>query len=144
MLIYCLPMSTRVSVINIIITNAEGKYLLQMRDGGKAIRDPLHWGFFGGGIEPNESPSDAALRELREELGIDVPTSIFHTIGSVQARADKIVHVVEMDNPITWKDLTVLEGAGAGFFKKEEILQLNLSQTAKAVVRLLFYSSEDY
>jgi 8-oxo-dGTP diphosphatase len=32
-----------------------------------------YWDIPGGYVEPGESPHDAARREVREELGIDVP-----------------------------------------------------------------------
>ena len=46
--------------------DAEGRVLLQRRgDSGK-------WGFPGGAIELGETPEMAAIRELREETGLDV------------------------------------------------------------------------
>ena len=40
----------------------------QRKPGGK---HPLKWEFPGGKVEPGESPRDAVVRELREELGIE-------------------------------------------------------------------------
>jgi 8-oxo-dGTP pyrophosphatase MutT (NUDIX family) len=37
----------------------------------RAKRDPEHWIFPKGHIEPGESPGEAALRELREEGGVE-------------------------------------------------------------------------
>lgn len=46
--------------------NDEGKVLLQKRgDSGK-------WGFPGGAIELGETPEETAVRELKEETGLDV------------------------------------------------------------------------
>jgi mutator protein MutT len=43
-----------------------------------------YWELPGGKLEPNESPSDAAVRELREEVGIEVKP--IHTLVSTDHR----------------------------------------------------------
>ena len=45
------------------------KYLLQLRDNYASISFPNSWGFFGGNLENGESPEQALIRELEEELG---------------------------------------------------------------------------
>jgi len=54
-----------------IITNKRNEVLLQHRD-GNAPTNPNKWGLWGGGIEKGESPEVALVRELKEELDIDV------------------------------------------------------------------------
>ncbi len=49
----------------------DGQVLL-LQDQDPARPGALRWGSIGGGIDPAESPVDAALRELREETGIVV------------------------------------------------------------------------
>ena len=46
------------------------KFLLQLR-GGKVLQ-PNTWGIWGGAVNQNETPLDAALRELREESGTSI------------------------------------------------------------------------
>ena len=50
----------------------EDKILLQLRDEKQRVRNPGKWGIFGGGIKRGESPQKAIIRELKEELEIDV------------------------------------------------------------------------
>lgn len=52
------------------IIDADGRLLVQRRPVGSDF--PGLWEFPGGKIEPGESPEAALVRELREELGIDV------------------------------------------------------------------------
>jgi len=44
----------------------KGELLIQDRRGHK----PPPWGFFGGSVEEGESPTEAVIREIEEELGI--------------------------------------------------------------------------
>jgi 8-oxo-dGTP diphosphatase len=45
----------------------DGRVLLAQRPADKHL--PLKWEFPGGKVEPGESPADAIIREIREELG---------------------------------------------------------------------------
>lgn len=58
-----------------VLKNKEGKILFQLRD--KNGRNPNKWGIFGGGIKKNESPEQAIIRELKEELGLVTSISDF-------------------------------------------------------------------
>ncbi|MDB2324254.1 NUDIX domain-containing protein [Alphaproteobacteria bacterium] len=54
-----------------IIVNQYNQTLLQLRDDKLGIFFPNHWGLFGGAMEKGESPKEALVRELKEELTID-------------------------------------------------------------------------
>jgi 8-oxo-dGTP diphosphatase len=61
---------TMLFVVAAALTNQAGEILLQKRPEGKQMAGL--WEFPGGKVEPNESPESALVRELREELGIEV------------------------------------------------------------------------
>lgn len=56
-------------LVSAAVIRRNGKVLAgqRRRDG----RHPLKWEFPGGKVEPGESPREALVRELREELSID-------------------------------------------------------------------------
>ena len=55
------------------LVDADGRVLITQRPDGKSLAGL--WEFPGGKIEPGERPEPALIRELREELGIDVTAS---------------------------------------------------------------------
>jgi 8-oxo-dGTP diphosphatase len=59
----------QIHVVAGVIRDARGRILLARRTVGRDLAGL--WEFPGGKVEPGESPEDALVRELREELGIE-------------------------------------------------------------------------
>jgi 8-oxo-dGTP diphosphatase len=64
------PAQPLVLVVAAALLDSDGRVLIAQRPAGKAMAGL--WEFPGGKIEVGESPEDALVRELREELGIAV------------------------------------------------------------------------
>jgi 8-oxo-dGTP diphosphatase len=62
-----------VLVAAVALVDADGRVLLARRPDGKAMAGL--WEFPGGKVDPGETPEAALIRELGEELGIDVAES---------------------------------------------------------------------
>lgn len=53
----------------VALIDSEGRVLLAQRPAGKSLAGL--WEFPGGKVDPGESPEQALIRELHEELGIE-------------------------------------------------------------------------
>ena len=97
-------------IVNFDDTNNENKILMQLRDFKPGIRAPGMWGFFGGGIEKNETSLFAAYRELYEELNI------------------REVYLVEISPETEIYDLNNVKSTAFSFFIKLEIEEIKISE----------------
>lgn len=59
-----------IRVVAAEISNDRGQYLITQRLPHAAM--PLMWEFPGGKVEPGESDEDALIREIREELDVEI------------------------------------------------------------------------
>ncbi|MDE3175099.1 MAG: (deoxy)nucleoside triphosphate pyrophosphohydrolase [Pseudomonadota bacterium] len=57
-------------VVAVALVDADNRVLIAQRPEGKQLAGL--WEFPGGKIEPGERPEEAAVREMREELGVEV------------------------------------------------------------------------
>lgn len=64
------PAAPLVLVAAVALVDGDGRVLLAQRPDGKTMAGL--WEFPGGKLDPGETPEAALIRELAEELGIDV------------------------------------------------------------------------
>ncbi len=69
------------------IQNSKGEFLIQKRTPNKKFF-PNMWSQTGGGVDEGETTLQAALRECKEELGIDINTNNIELILSFRRKYD--------------------------------------------------------
>ncbi len=65
-------------VATAILFDSNNKLLIYLRDDKPEIPFPNHWDLFGGQVEEGETPEEALIRELKEELNVDIADYQFY------------------------------------------------------------------
>jgi 8-oxo-dGTP diphosphatase len=73
-----------IPAVLIYTKSADGQVLMIHRDGNPGDYHAGKWNGLGGKLELDESPLEAARRELREESGFDLATENFRPLGTLQ------------------------------------------------------------
>ena len=60
----------------VLVSNAAGEYLFLLTHFDPEVGLPPRWITPGGGIETDETPAEAAQRELLEETGLEIPLEV--------------------------------------------------------------------
>lgn len=104
--------------VAIAILHANHRFLMQLRDNIPGIIYPGHWGFFGGHIDPGETPESAVMRELLEEISYTPPVvSKFRCYSD----SDVIRHVFHAPLTVELHQLVLGEGWDMGLLTPQEI-----------------------
>ncbi|MEB3339718.1 NUDIX hydrolase [Okeania sp.] len=104
--------------VAIAILYRQGKFLLQLRDDISGIAHPGKWAFFGGHIEPRETPEVAMKRELIEEISY-APDTVWEF--GVYYDTHVVRHVFYAPLTVELKDLVLGEGWDMGLLTTGEI-----------------------
>src|SRR3989344_2047057 len=99
------------------ILKHKGKILFQLRD--ENGRNPNKWGIFGGGIKKGETPTEALIREVKEELGIKISK-----LDILKEYKIPFIdyHIFEINLNYSQKNLKLNEGKDMKFMTIKEFL----------------------
>lgn len=115
-----------------ILKNKAGKILFQLRD--ENGRNPNKWGIFGGGIKQGETPIHALIREIKEELGINISKLDILKNYKVPIVNYHIYEILLKEDP---KKFQLKEGKDMRFMSKREFMKLrNALWRVKIFLRL--------
>ena len=116
------------------IQNSKGEFLIQKRTPNKKFF-PNMWSQTGGGVDTGETTLQAALRECKEELGIDINPNNMELILSFKRKYDFVdVWRVKQDIDISELVLQEDEVADVKWATIDEIKDLmNSGKLAKSI-----------
>ena len=120
----------------IILENDKGEFLLYLRDNKPDIPFPDYWDLIGGHIEEGETPEEALVREVKEELDIDIKDYTFYKkyeclTGDAYENV-KYIYYGRINLPI--EEITLLEGVRPRYFSKDEIPDVKLANILRSIV----------
>jgi 8-oxo-dGTP diphosphatase len=120
----------------IILVNDAGEFLLYLRDNKPGIPFPDHWDLIGGHVEEGETPDEALVREVKEELDLDLKDYTFYKkyecLTGDAYENTKYIYTGKINLPI--EEITLLEGVRPQFFTREEIPDVKFANILKTIV----------
>jgi 8-oxo-dGTP diphosphatase len=120
----------------IIFENDNKEILLYLRDNKPGIPFPNHWDLIGGHIEEGETPEEALVREVKEELDIDLKEYTFYKRYECLTgdAYENIKYIYSGKINQTIEEITLLEGVLPRFFTREEIPDVKFANILKTIV----------
>ena len=117
-----------------VITDARGRILLARRTDGRDLAGL--WEFPGGKCEPGESPEQALVRELQEELGINVQVGAA-LINVPQRYPDKRLRL-DVRRVTSWQGTPRgVEGQALAWVAPEKLVLYHMPPADQPVVAML-------
>jgi 8-oxo-dGTP diphosphatase len=93
------------------------------------------WDVLGGHLEKNEPPEAAIVREMREELGLEL--NHFH-LFSVKEFPDRIEHTFWKQTNLDIEKVALTEGQCLKWFSRKEVSQTPLAAGFNDIVEDFF------
>ena len=120
----------------IILENDKGEFLLYLRDNKPDIPFPDHWDLIGGHVEEGETPEEALIREVKEELDIDLKDYTFYKKYECLTgdAYENIKYIYYGKINLSIEEITLLEGVRPQYFSREEIPDVKFANVLKSIV----------
>ena len=102
---------------SIIFVNEQRQVLLFLRDDFPHIPYPNTWDVPGGHVEPGETPDECIVREMKEEMGLDLKGFV---LFCVKEFSDRVEYTFWKTADLNIADISLQEGQRLRWFSEEE------------------------
>ena len=123
-----------IDVVAAVIQNEEGKILIAQRNLKKS-QGGL-WKFPGGKIEPNETKEEAIIREIKEEMDIDIEAKKFID-QKVFNYPDKDINLIAIECKQIKGDIKLNEHEDIKWVNKNELRNFNFAPADKFIINTI-------
>jgi 8-oxo-dGTP pyrophosphatase MutT (NUDIX family) len=125
--------NTLIPACNLLVVDEAGRILLQRR------RDTGQWALPGGAQELGESPSDCAVRECKEETGIDaevtgilgIYSDPLHIVAYTDGEVRQQYEVTLIGRPVGGRAVATDEASDAQWFEPDRLRTLDIHVTMR-------------
>ena len=127
---------------SIIFLNSNNEILFVLRDNNKNILYPNMWNLLGGSIENNETPEKAIIREVKEELSLNLENPKLYKITEFP---NKTEYTYWQRINITEEELnkSLTEGQRVRWFSKKELEKTKIAFNLNPLVEKFFEEWEN-
>ncbi|MFS4505069.1 NUDIX hydrolase [Clavibacter sp. Sh2141] len=118
----------------VVLVDRAGRILLQLRDDIPTIPFPGMWAIPGGMLEPAETPLACIVREVAEELGVEIaPADVTHLMTRTRSYGVEHTFTARLDVPA--EEIRLTEGQRVAWFPVAEAVELGLAYEDADVLR---------
>jgi len=120
---------------SLLLVNDTEKILLFLRDDKPEIPYPNMWDIPGGHVEPNETPEQCIVREMKEEMDLDLTSPDLFLITEFP---DRIEHTFWCQMNLNIEEIDLTEGQRLQWFSRSEAAETELACGFNQVVVAFF------
>jgi len=105
--------------------------LLHQRDDKTKI-NPNKWAFFGGLNESNETPEETFIREIKEELNLDLlKDNIKHVCDYLNVEMNTYRYVFYVESVLEKSEMRLGEGANFDWIPVGKVMEYDLTEKTR-------------
>ncbi len=123
---------------SIIFVNDKEEILLFLRDNKPGLPYSNIWDVPGGHVEPEETPEECIIREMKEEMNIDLKD--FHLL-CVKEFDDRVEYTYWKHSNLNIEEINLMEGQNLKWFTREETQNIKLAYGFNEIVEE-FYQAQ--
>jgi 8-oxo-dGTP diphosphatase len=125
-----------VLVVAVALVDTDGRVLLAQRPAGKSMAGL--WEFPGGKVQPGEAPEAALIRELKEELDIDVTEACLAPLTFASHRYERFHLLMPLYVCRRWNGIvTPREGQALAWVRAQKLDRYEMPPADKPLIAAL-------